>query len=265
MEVAPARIAIETGVSLHVARGRPGGRPMVLLPAYGDTWWSWSRVLDELPSEIDGIAADPRGHGDSDKPGCCFTVPDHSADVVALLDALAVERAILVGHSGSALVARHVALTHPDRVLGLVLIDSPLALEREWLREFLESVQALTDPVPEPFIRDFQSGAAYAPLPGDFFQRLVNESAKMPARVWRDEIEGLLAYRDADDLGHLSMPTMLIWGDRDTTVPRDDQDALARAIPGAELRVLAETGHSPHWERPGLVVDLLVGFSSRFV
>ena len=264
MQVSLARIPIQTGVSLNVARGAPGGRPMVLLPAYGDTWWSWSRVLDELPSEIDGIAADPRGHGDSDKPDCCFTVPDHSADVVALLDALGIERAILVGHSGSAFVARHVARTHPDRVLGLVLLDSPLALDGEWLREFLESVQALSDPVPETFVRDFQAGAAYAPLPGDFFERLVRESAKMPARVWSDELEGLLAYRDEVHLGNISVPTMLLWGDRDTTIPREDQDALARAIPGAELRVLPETGHSPPGERPGVVADHLVEFSSRF-
>lgn len=63
----------------------------------------------------------PRGHGDSDKPGAGYGVEDLAGDAVDLLDALGIGRAMRVGHSGSCLVARRVALDHPERVRGLVL------------------------------------------------------------------------------------------------------------------------------------------------
>ena len=66
-----------------------------------------------------------RGHGDSDKPKIGYRVEDYVVDVVGFLDALGIERAVLGGHSGSRLVARRVALDHPERVAGLVLEGPP--------------------------------------------------------------------------------------------------------------------------------------------
>jgi pimeloyl-ACP methyl ester carboxylesterase len=87
------------------------------------------------PPRYHAYALDQRGHGDSDRPDCCYTVEDFAGDVAAFLDAVGAGRATLVGHSGSCLVARCVAEIHPERVARLVLIGAPESLgdnERSW-------------------------------------------------------------------------------------------------------------------------------------
>jgi non-heme chloroperoxidase len=111
-----------------VTQGDESGPVLVLLPRPTDSWRSYEPVLERLPSSIKAIAVSQRGHGDSDKPTTGYRVEDFASDVMALLDALGVERAVLGGHSGSCLVARRVAIDKPERVAGLVLEASPTTL-----------------------------------------------------------------------------------------------------------------------------------------
>jgi len=253
--VPPPRVAtsrLATGPQVHYTeQGDPGGEPIVFLPAYADSWVSYSRVLPLLPARYHAYALDQRGHGDSERPACCYTIDDFAADVVAFLDAVGVEQAALVGHSGSCFVARRVAVTHPERVARLVLSGSPAgSLPKQVAVGLQATMQALADPVPADFVREFQAGAAHVPLPERFLERLVAESRKLPARVWRDAADGLVAFDDTADLRRIAAPTLLVWGDRDGLLPREEQKRLAAAIPGARSRVYPETGHNPHWERP---------------
>lgn len=263
-DVVHTNVRISTEASLHVVRGQVrGGIPFVLLPAYADSWWSYSLVLPRLADEIDVVVIDPRGHGDSGRPACCYKVEDFAGDIVAVLDALELPRVALVGHSGSCFAARQVAVRNPSRVAALGLIASPVALDRRSLRPFLDTVRSLKDPVGEDFIRDFQTGAAYLPLPDPFIAGIVSESAKVPARVWRDTLDGLVEYRDEHELGAISAPTTLVWGDRDSIVSREDQERLQGAIRGAELALLADTGHCPHWERPEATIKVLIEMANH--
>jgi non-heme chloroperoxidase len=247
---ATARLA--TGPQVHYAeQGDPGGEPIVFLPAYADSWFSYSRVLALLPARYHAFALDQRGHGDSERPDCCYGVDDFAADTVAFLDAVSLQRAALVGHSGSCFAARRVAVTHPERAARLVLSGSPAGSLPEPVAAWLQAtMSALVDPVPADFIREFQAGGAHVPLPEAFVEGLVAESRKLPARVWRDAADGLVAFDDAADLGQIAAPTLLVWGDRDGLLAPQEQQRLAAAIPGARSLVYPETGHSPHWERP---------------
>jgi non-heme chloroperoxidase len=257
-----ATVRLASGPRLHYAeQGDPGGEPIVFLPAYTDSWFSYSRVLALLPVRYHALAVDQRGHGDSDRPACCYTVEDFAADAVAFLDAVGLERASLVGHSGSCLVARRVAETHPERVARLVLIGSPGSLgNNQAVLEFQTAVQALEDPVPAQFARELQGGAAHVPLPEPFFERIVAESLKLPARVWKSALDGLVAFDDMADLGRIAAPMLLMWGEWDRLLSREEQDRLADAIPGAGLVVYPATGHSPNWERPERVAADLDAF-----
>jgi non-heme chloroperoxidase len=250
---------LASGPQVHYTeQGEPGGEPIVFLPAYADSWFSYSRVLPVLPARYHAYALDQRGHGDSERPACCYSIDDFAADAVALLDAVGLQRAALVGHSGSAFTARRVAVTHPERVARLVLSGSPAGSLPERVAAGLQAAtRALADPVSADFIREFQAGAAHLPLPETFVEGLVAESRKLPARVWRDAADGLAAFDDTADLGRIAAPTLLVWGDRDGLLPREEQQRLAAAIPGARSQVYPETGHSPHWERPErFVADL---------
>jgi pimeloyl-ACP methyl ester carboxylesterase len=160
-----ATMRLASGPRVHYAeQGDPSGEPIVFLPAYTDSWFSYSRVLPLLPPRYHAYALDQRGHGDSERPECCYTVEDFAGDVVAFLDAVGVGRATLVGHSGSCLVARRVAEAHPERVARLVLIGSPGSLgDNEEELELQTAVHGLQDPVPVQFARELQGAAAHVP------------------------------------------------------------------------------------------------------
>src|ERR671911_1627382 len=120
---------LTTGLQVHYAeQGDREGEAIVFLHAYVDSWFSYSRVLPLLSAGYHAFAPDQRGHGDSDKPRCCYAADDYAADVDAFMGAVGVEEATLVGDSSGGLIAQRVALDYPRRVGRLVLIGSPTTL-----------------------------------------------------------------------------------------------------------------------------------------
>jgi non-heme chloroperoxidase len=237
----------------------------VLLPGPTDSWRSYQPVLDQLPRDVRAIAVSQRGHGESDKPATGYAVEDFAADVVGLLDALGIERAVLTGHSGSCLVARRVALDHPDRVSGLILEASPTTLRGDpRLLRFVESVlPSLDDPISRAFARSFVVDTSSESIGADVVDLLVEELLEVPAHVWKEMFAGLLQYDDVTELGLIEAPTLLVWGDADALVSRDMQDHLARAIPRADLLVYSGGGHTPRWDDPERFGSDLVSFVRR--
>ncbi|HEX6252449.1 MAG TPA: alpha/beta hydrolase [Gemmatimonadaceae bacterium] len=246
-----ATAALSTGPCLHYAeQGDQAGEPIIFLHGWPDSWFTFSRVLPLLPAWVHAYAPDQRGFGESDRPDTGYAIDNFSADAVAFLDAMGIERATFAGHSFGSFVARRVAIANPERVARLILIGAGVSASVPVTREAQQALQDLQDPVPTEFAREFQAGTAYAPLPESFFEGCVAESLKLPARLWREILDRLFEYSDADQLIGISAPTLLIWGEHDALFPRGDQDLLVTAIKGATLRVYEETGHCANWERP---------------
>ncbi len=262
VEFATARLS--TGLRVHYAQqGHREGEAIVFLHAYVDSWFSYSRVLPLLSAEYHAFAPDQRGHGDSDKPQCCYTADDYAADVDAFMVAVGIEKATLAGDSSGGLIAQRVALDYPHRVSRLVLIGSPTTLvnNEAVMKAGEEMLAGLEDPIPREFVREFVSGMIHHPVPEEFLAGAVSESLKVPARVWRDYYEGVLfTVDDTARLGQIGAPTLILWGEQDTLLPREEQERRAAAIPNATLRVYPETGHLVHWARPEWVVRDLEAF-----
>ena len=249
-----ADVRLSTGVRLrYLEQGDPKGRPVVLLHGITDSWFSFSRVLPGLSEEHRVYALDLRGHGDSDRPPEGYRPRDMAADVIAFMDALGIERATLVGHSMGSFVAQQAALAAPHRIAGLVLIGSATIARNEVMLELQRTLESLPDPVPADFAREFQTSTVHQRVPEEFMDRVVAESCKAPAPVWRDALAGLLETERFTGLGQSRIPTFLIWGDSDGIFSRSEQKALVAALPIASLKVYRETGHAPHWERPNEV------------
>lgn len=236
----------------YVEQGDPTGLSLVLLPGLSDSWRSFEPALAELPGSLHVFAVSQRGHGESSRSVSGFRPADYARDVIDLLDALDVERAVLVGHSSSTLTARLVASSHPRRTAGLVLIASPLTLQGNAAAAELAAtvLDALDDPVPEEFVREFVTSTVGPSVSAPFLEAMVSESRKVPAHVWRDTFRGVLEHDDTDSVQRVVAPTLLVWGDADDLVRRSDQEALAAAITSSRLLVYAGVGHSPHWEEP---------------
>jgi pimeloyl-ACP methyl ester carboxylesterase len=254
-------VQLAAGPRLHYAEhGDPDGEPVLFLHGWPDSWFSFSRVVPLLPSRYRTLVPDHRGFGDSDRPPTGYAIEDLAQDSVALLDRLSIDRVAIVGHSFGSFVSRALALGHPERVTRIALIGTGLRATTPVILEAQQAIADLTDPVPESFARSFQSGTVYRPVPESFFDQIIAESMKLPARLWRETLDRLIAYDDVARLGRITSPTLLLWGDHDALFPRVDQDRLVTEISGARLRIYAETGHCPNWERPEDVAADLQSF-----
>lgn len=241
------------GTTLSFAeRGDPSGAAVVFLPGPTDSWVSYRQVLELMPSTVRSVAVSQRGHGDSAKPSDGYRVDDFAADVPALLDALSIAEALLVGHSGSCFVARRVALDHPERVAGLVLEASPSTLVGDrGLTEFIDTVLSkLEDPIDPDFARSFVIDTSSPDLAPEFANDLVREVLKVPARVWREMFQALVRYDDREELGGIAAPILFLWGNEDPIVSTEAQEDLAARLPDARWVTYEGVGHTPRWENP---------------
>jgi pimeloyl-ACP methyl ester carboxylesterase len=239
-------VKLASGVTLkYAAQGPESGEAVLMLHGYTDTWFSFSRVLPLTPASLRVIVPDQRGHGESDRPETGYDMEDFATDAIQLMDALKIPRATIVGHSMGSFVARRVAARAPDRVSRLVLIG---AGPSEVLVVLKQPVDALSDPVDPAFVREFQVSTVHRGVPDAFMERAIADSGRVPARVWKAVLAGLLNYRPQE--ADLRCPTLVLGGDRDGVFSRGEQEGIARRIPGATLRVFTDVGHALHWEDP---------------
>jgi pimeloyl-ACP methyl ester carboxylesterase len=259
-------VTLESGVNLSYAeRGAETGPAVLLLPGPTDSWRSYEPMMRRFPSRIRALAVSQRGHGDSDKPADGYAIEDFAGDAVAMLDALGIDRAVIAGHSGSCLVARRLALDHPERVAGLVLEASPTTLAHDpSAHERVSSVvMNMVDPIDADFARSFITDTSSENIAPDLAEVLVEEVLKVPARVWRAMFSELLAYDDTAELPDLDAPTLLIWGDEDPIVSREMTSDLASRIRNSELTVYSAAGHTPRWDDPPRFSEDLATFVER--
>jgi len=225
--------------------------PVVLLHGYSDAWRSWDLVLAHLPEYVHAYALTQRGHGDADRPEDGYRPEDLAADAAAFMDAVGLEAAVIVGHSAGTVTAQRLAVDHPERTLGVVLIGgAPTFAGNPAVEELWHIVAGLDDPVDPGFVRMFQESTVTRPVPAAFLDAVIAESRKLPARVWKAALRDPLDAGAPTATGPVAAPTLLVWGDRDELARRSDQAALVVAIEGTRLVVYEDCGHAPHWEAP---------------
>ena len=109
-------------------------------------------------------------------------------------------------------------------------------------------------------MREFQQSTLARPVPPEFFETILIESAERPARVWKLALEPYLTVDLGPGSNDISVPTLLVWGDRDGFTPVPEQESLNRAIAGSRLMTYGGTGHCPHWEEPERFAADLIAF-----
>jgi pimeloyl-ACP methyl ester carboxylesterase len=131
------------GIRLHYLDH--GGEGPVLVMTHGLT--ANAHSFDGLANAFDGevrlVAVDLRGRGLSDKPDTGYSMEDHAADVLGLLDHLKIDRAFLGGHSFGGLLTYHIAAHHPDRVRRCVVMDAPIDIGEATLEQIKPALDRL--------------------------------------------------------------------------------------------------------------------------
>jgi pimeloyl-ACP methyl ester carboxylesterase len=247
----------------YVEQGDRDGVAVLMLHGYSDSHRSFDLIRPLLPRAWRTIALTMRGHGRSDKPERGYAMADFAADVPAFLDALGVERAIIVGHSLGAAVALETAAAYPERVAGVAVIGAFADFRgKPDVVELVNAVSGFTDPVDEAFVRAFQNGTVSAPNLA-FIDVAVSESLRCPAHVWRAVGQAQLGAEPLAAAARCQAPAALIWGEQDNFVPRADQIALRDALTSARFFAIAGAGHAPHWERTADTAALLIAFMAE--
>jgi pimeloyl-ACP methyl ester carboxylesterase len=255
------RVALSTGVMLpYVSVGASSAMPVLLLHAWGESRRSFDRLIPALAGGVRAVALDLRGHGEADKPPTGYALTEASEDVVAFMDAVGLGSAVLLGSSSGGYLAQQVAVTYPQRVAGLMLVGSPRNLQGRPV--FADEVDGLSDPVDADWVRESLTWfPRFHQVPEWYLEDRVQDGARVPAHVWRETLYGLCTAEPPTESATITCPTLMVWGDRDRLLSREDQEQLAAAIPGARLLVYENTGHLVLWEQPERVARDLTSFA----
>jgi pimeloyl-ACP methyl ester carboxylesterase len=253
------RLRLATGLTTAVTDegDGDGSPPVLLLHSWTASRRSFATVLPLLSRRVRTIAVDLRGHGDADKPSTAYDLVTLAVDVVAVLDALELPLAVLVGASSGGYVAQQVAVDAPDRVAGLVLAGAPRDLRGR--APFADELARISDPVDPTWVRTFTAGFTDLDrLPAWYVDLMVDDALRLPASIWMATLRGLTSAVPPTDIGVIDVPTLVISGGRDELLGREQTAALVSAVPGAQWIEYPDTGHLVLEEQPSrLAADVL--------
>jgi non-heme chloroperoxidase len=257
---AKRRVGLKSGIAMrYVVQGPARGTPLILLHGLGDTSRSWSLALPELARRHRVYALDQRGHGATDAPACCYTIPDLAYDVIAFMDAMKIDRAAIAGHSMGSFVAQHLAAVYPQRVRKLVLLgSSDTTAGSDTVGWLWEQARTFDKGVPAAFVDELQSSPT--PVDAEFLAKVKAETFAVRPHVWQALARMFLVEDHRRFLGDIKAPALILWGEKDGAFPKAAQDRLQKALPGAVFKAYPEVGHNLHWEIPRQVADDIVAF-----
>lgn len=254
------------GVNVHYKTWGQGEPTFILLHGFGASIFSWREVTEPLSQYGTVIAYDRPAFGLTERPmewtGESPYSPQSQVNmVIGLMDKLGVKKAILVGNSAGGTVSMMTALQHPERVQALILVDPAVYTgggAPSWMRPLLNTPQF--NRLGPLFARQLQAqGTEFLKTAWHDPSKItpeIFEGYQKPLRIenWDKALWQLtVASQDSGLVEHLSeftMLTLVITGDDDRIVPTEQSLRLADALPNAELKVISQSGHLPHEEKP---------------
>jgi len=246
---------------IHLAMQRIGsGAPLVLIHGLASSMSLWAGLDQGQLEGVEIISYDLRGHGASERATGAHTLAKHVADLKGLLAALSISRATFAGLSLGGMIAIELAASNPDMVAGLALLDTTAMFPQATRDLFFE----------------LASSASFNGMPAitdkfmqlSFTQQFMDANPKMTTTIRK----GMLASDAASiaaasrmvakidlrqRLSAIQCPTLVIVGARDQLTPPALAEELAAGIKGAQLYVIAESGHASPVEQPQAVTALL--------
>ncbi len=249
---------------------RPGpGQTIVMVHGFGANKDNWLKFIPEIPDSYEIFAIDLPGHGDSAfDPRFEHSATALAEHLAATLEALAIQRFHLIGNSLGGLVATRLAHRRPERILSLGLLDPagvypPNPSELQRLLDKNEN--PLLVKTPEGFDRliDFVfHDKPFMPWPArPALARLMVSRQAINQKIWGDMTDNLQEVIPI--LPGLSMPVLLIWGDKDRVLDVSSVAIYQQHLPTIKAVILADCGHSPMMERPAETAALFVSFMHK--
>jgi pimeloyl-ACP methyl ester carboxylesterase len=257
------------GLRTHVATAGHGP-PVVLLHGWPQHWYEWRDVIPLLAPHARVICPDLRGFGWTDVPESGYEKDQLTRDVLALLDALGLERVTFAGHDWGAYVGFMLALEHPQRIESLLALNVVPPWPSRDPRTALDSWRfAYMLMLATPRLGRIAGRAlARRGLPAEvdaFVDRLDGQRGRATEQLYRTfllrELPRLV--RGRFSAGRLSVPSRLVFGTRDLVLSTRMAEDAAAQTDRLELELVADAGHFIVDEKPELVADRLLGLLLR--
>lgn len=245
------------------------GQPLVLIAGLASDSQSWQPVVQGLAEHFQIIIFDNRGIGRTCYPEDNFDIATLARDTVALLDALKIDRANILGHSMGGCIAQKIAAENPTRVRKLILVNTFAAVPQK------------SRPLFDDLLKILDSGTNYELFIREFFQLIftreylqckkaleaaVTYAVRYPYPVmpegFRRQLVALNGFDAKDLLSRITAPTLIMAGKEDILVGVDEAKALAEKIPSAKTLYVEKAGHAFQIEQPDFFVKNTVDFLS---
>jgi pimeloyl-ACP methyl ester carboxylesterase len=237
------------GVDLHYVSDGDGDAAVVFSHCWGCSAHEWDVAMFALRSRPNAprvVALDLAGHGLSGKKRAKWTVKAYAQDIKAVVDKLGLKKVVLVGHSMSGAITLQAAIDMPDKVVGLVPVDTLHDADRKMKDEqhkkffdaFKKDFKGTTDRlVRSLFPKDADKGLVDA---------MVAEELKIGAEIGIPTLESAFSFDEAEALKKIKVPIRSIQADLYPT----NLDANHKYAPQFEARIIKGVGHWPMYEKP---------------
>lgn len=251
------------------ADGQPQGDPLLLCSGLDGTAGFWDPNVAALGAEARLFRYDHRGVGRSDRAlDGVVTVDGMAADVVQLLDGLGIERVSFVGHGLGGLIGLVLALTAPQRLANLIVVNGWASPDPNLARSLDVQAAMLRDTGARACVRAMPLFLYPAAWTSENIARIdAAEDAAVDAFPSSDAFsKRAAAVRRADiaaRLGEIEMPVLLIAAEDDMLVPADCSRRLAAGLRDAELKMLPRGGHACNVTMPHVVETFVSGWLNR--
>ena len=270
----PSRfVELENGLTVHLRdEGPREALPVVLLHGSNADLHTWQPWADALAGEYRIVRFDQRGHGlTGPAPDNDYSRAAFGSDIEAIADQLGLTRFVVAGNSMGGGIAMQYALDHPERVVGLVLVDAAGApVEQEVKGNIAFTIAA--NPLLGPILSSL--------LPRSLVERSLSQSvsnqdvvtpeavdrywelARIPGNraATRQRFTTPRSYFSAEQVAKASMPVLVMWGEEDALIPFQAAGWYDRNLPDSRLVSYAGIGHLPHEEAPAQSVKDLREF-----
>jgi aminoacrylate hydrolase len=224
------------------------GFPVLFISGLGGYASFWQEQVGAFAKRFEVITFDHRGIGQSDPARMGYTVDRMAVDAVALMDALEIRRAHIVGHSTGGAVAQVLAIENPNRLASVVLSATWTKADAYFRRLYALRKEILERLGPSSYVQS----ATLVWYPSWWIAHN-NERARQieaqnlatfaPTEIVINRIDAMLAFDRTRDLGRIKTPTLVIGAEDDIVTPSYYAEELARLIPGAEIKLFPRGGH----------------------
>jgi pimeloyl-ACP methyl ester carboxylesterase len=240
--------------------------PLVLVHGFGARLENWRAVQDALAVDRVVVAFDQKGFGQSERSDGDYGPDKHGADVLKVMDALSMERAVVAGHSYGGGVVLRALVQDPSRIVGVGLVDA-LILESQIPTSFRWAKA--------PVVGEAIFSVLFSELPGEKYVLAFHDGQRFASAKVLDEVHAMqhqpgstfaqlqtvraMAYADATAQYRAALgdkPRVVIWGEGDRVTPLRHGKQVAGVV-DAPLIVLPAVGHVPIIERPTPVIAAL--------